>query len=255
MAARFQSAHRRDGDAPADGNVAIQAQPRALAALGKAARFEREHRHDRERVVNFEQVNVLRPQAGLLVGLGALSAAPSNPSKSRRSCSAMLSVAMAEARMCTGCSLNWRAISVGHSTTAAEPSHTGELSSRFTGSAIILAFLKSSALTGNGNMAYGLFTAFLMRVDGKRRKLFVLDAVLVHVAAHQQRIERDERQAVLRLKVAVGGHRQCWPSPDRRAGRSSFPRPPRRQNRTARPPRRHSRSAAPPRPSRTPLQS
>jgi hypothetical protein len=96
-----------------------------------------------------------------LYALLALRAAPSSPSRSRRSCRAMVSVAADEARMRTGRAVNERAISVGHSTTAAAPSHTGELSSRFTGSAIILAAQKSSAVTACGNKAFGLPMAFL----------------------------------------------------------------------------------------------
>ena len=47
--------------------------PRTLPAFGKPAGFQRECRHDRERVVQFEHVNIIRADAGLLVGfLGRL---------------------------------------------------------------------------------------------------------------------------------------------------------------------------------------
>jgi hypothetical protein len=53
-------------------------------------------------------------------------------------------VAIALARTLIGNGLNCRAISVGHRTTAAAPSHTGEQSSRLIGSAIMRAWLNFS---------------------------------------------------------------------------------------------------------------
>jgi len=97
---------------------------------------------------------------------------------------------------------------VGHSTTAAAPSHTGELSSRFTGSAIIFAAPKSSAVTGWGKQRKRIAHGVLVRVDGKRREVRVAHAIFVHVASHEQSIERYERQSVLRLEIGVGGHGQ-----------------------------------------------
>jgi len=48
----------------------------------------------------------------------------------------------------------------------------------------------------------------LVRVDGKRREVRVAHAIFVHVASHEQSIERYERQSVLRLEIGVGGHGQ-----------------------------------------------
>jgi len=95
--------------------------------------------------VQFEEIDILGRHLGLFVRLVALRAAPSSPSRSRRSCRRWYSVAADEARIRTG-----RALTSGerggaqHHRRGAR-SHTGELSSRFTGSAIILAAQKSSA--------------------------------------------------------------------------------------------------------------
>jgi len=128
-----------NGDLASDGDVPVGAQAHAAAAFSESARLEREHRHDGECVVQLEKDRYLGRHLGLAIGLGRTQGRAFEPRRSRRSCRAMESVAAAEARMRTGRAANWRASEVGHSTTAAAPSHTGELSSRFTGSAIIFA--------------------------------------------------------------------------------------------------------------------
>ena len=86
--------------------------------------------------------------------------APSSTIGSRRSCTASASVPTADPAMRTGAAEKARAASAGASTTAAAPSQMGELSNKLIGSQIIFALSNRSAVTGNWNMAKGLFTPF-----------------------------------------------------------------------------------------------
>ncbi|MCG2767069.1 MAG: hypothetical protein L6435_01630 [Anaerolineae bacterium] len=100
------------------------------------------------------------------------------------------SVLPAEEATRTGLSVNSRARLLATSTRAAAPSATGDESIELMGSEIIRERLKTSGLMARRNMVLGVFTPLRWALDGKAGEAFALYPVLMHVAAHEQRIER-----------------------------------------------------------------
>ena len=71
MSPRFEPTHRSDGNSALPGDFPFQGQTYALAGLGEAGRFQAQRGHDRERVVQLEEIEVLGLDPRLAVrGLG-----------------------------------------------------------------------------------------------------------------------------------------------------------------------------------------
>ena len=193
-----------------------RASQHALAPLGEAGGLQAQGGHDGEGVVHLEKVDVLRADAGLLVGLegGCLdggepervAAGRGRPRRrwpwTRRGCAR-------RPRCGTRCAMRGGAQHDGGRAIA--DARGVEQVDRIGDHARLGELLGGDRA---GEHGIGVADGVAVGVDGKAGKVLVLDAVLVHVAPHEQGVDGDKGEAVDRLRS-----RRRRPSPGRWSSR------------------------------------
>ena len=209
----LRPAHGADGQAAVDGDLVILGHTPALAAIGKAGRFQAQRAHDGEGVVQFEKIQVVRIDARLAVGF--LAADVGCLQKER------IAAVMDGQRVVgagAGQDLHGAAMVAGGELMGAFRGHKHDCGRAVADRAAVhhvdgRGDERRFAIdfSGDGALEHGVGVVgpVAMGVDAEAGKGVDGHVVLVHVALHDQRVEAHEADAVQRLVLGIGGGGQA----------------------------------------------